>query len=103
MRIIDWSSDVCSSDLRDTAGIAAPSAPAAPTCRLQWGRRRGCGRHRRHEATSGKGWSLRSLHGARGADRNADRKSVVSGKRVSVRVEPGGCRIIQKKKRKNTK
>src|SRR3546814_3694701 len=71
MRIIDWSSDVCSSDLRDTAGIAAPSAPAAPTCRLQWGRRRGCGRHRRHEATSGTGWSLRSLHGARGADRNA--------------------------------
>src|SRR3546814_13751311 len=43
----------------------------SPTCRLQWGRRRGCGRHRRHEATSGTGWSLRSLHGARGADRNA--------------------------------
>src|SRR3546814_14503522 len=29
-----------------------------------------------------------------------DRKSVVQGKRVSVRVDLGGCRIIKKKKKK---
>src|SRR3546814_16951525 len=32
-----------------------------------------------------------------GAERIVDRKSVVSGKRVSVRVDLGGRRIIQKK------
>src|SRR3546814_13475251 len=32
-----------------------------------------------------------------------DRKSVVSGKSVSVRVDSGGRRIIKKKKRKKTK
>src|SRR3546814_5047397 len=31
-----------------------------------------------------------------------DRKSVVEGKRVSVRVDIGGTRIIQKKKHQNT-
>src|SRR3546814_11363700 len=33
----------------------------------------------------------------------ADRKSVVSGKSVSVRVDPGGGRIIKKKKQKQNK
>src|SRR3546814_14749865 len=37
---------------------------------------------------------LATAHAAR------DRKSVVSGKRVSVRVDPGGRRIIKKKKHK---
>src|SRR3546814_17653428 len=32
-----------------------------------------------------------------------DRKSVVSGKSVSVRVDLGGCRIIKKNKKKETK
>src|SRR3546814_19423866 len=31
----------------------------------------------------------------------ADRKSGVSGKSVSVRVDPGGRRVIKKKKKKN--
>src|SRR3546814_16156753 len=31
----------------------------------------------------------------------ADRQSVVEGKRVSVRVDLGGCRIIKKKNNKN--
>src|SRR3546814_17584457 len=31
----------------------------------------------------------------------ADRKSVVSGTRVAVRLEPGGRRILKKKKKKN--
>src|SRR3546814_12580057 len=38
------------------------------------------------------GWQLRALR------RRADRKSVVEGKSVSVRVDVGGRRIIKKKK-----
>src|SRR3546814_11304969 len=34
-------------------------------------------------------------------DRHIDRKSVVEGKSVSVRVDLGGRRIIKKKKKKN--
>src|SRR3546814_21155280 len=68
MRISDWSSDVCSSDLptrRDQ-----PSRPAR-------------GRAGRPAPTP---------------RRAADRKSVVEGKSVSVRVDLGGRRIIKKKK-----
>src|SRR3546814_11430437 len=35
-------------------------------------------------------------------DGRADRQSVVEGKRVSVRVDLGGCRLIKKKKEKAT-
>src|SRR3546814_12028782 len=38
-----------------------------------------------------------------GSPRGLDRKSVVSGTSVSVRVDPGGCRILKKKKKKITK
>src|SRR3546814_18392799 len=72
MRISDWSSDVCSSDLLQGAGGArAADASAA--------------------------FDRRALAHAR-ADRRGDRKSVVLGKRVSVRVDRGGRRIIKKKK-----
>src|SRR3546814_11271921 len=37
------------------------------------------------------------------ANKNSDRKSVVYGKSVSVRVDLGGRRIIKKKKKKNIK
>src|SRR3546814_18347963 len=37
------------------------------------------------------------------AEQQADRKSVVEGKSVSVRVDLGGRRIIKKKKHKNEK
>src|SRR3546814_1758411 len=37
-----------------------------------------------------------------GGPRPQDRKSVVSGKSVSVRVDLGGCRNIKKKKKKST-
>src|SRR3546814_15694478 len=80
MRISDWSSDVCSSDLGGGGAIAALS-------RCLW---------RRY-------WvSLAAGHGHR-QDRlqprrlRQDRKSVVSGKSVSVRVDLGGRRIIKKK------
>src|SRR3546814_12414010 len=39
--------------------------------------------------------------GDRAAEQVAERKSVVEGKRVSVRVDPGGRRIIKKKNKNN--
>src|SRR3546814_19603955 len=70
MRISDWSSDVCSSDLsRQDESIFRQGADPVALCRRL--------------AIS------RSSYGA-------DRKSVVAGKSVSVRVGLGGRRIIQK-------
>src|SRR3546814_20043814 len=99
MRISDWSSDVCSSDLLSSE-LHAAAAPAA--------------------ARSDAGGRTRLMTPVRGARRRcaplfltllalggtpapsvlaapADRKSVVSGKSVSVRVDLGGRRSIKKK------
>src|SRR3546814_18218129 len=95
MRISDWSSDVCSSDLgrRPPRQITVHAHPAAS--RAHHGQTR-CDRHATQTHHS-----LTPL-----ADRTAppppardtrDRKSVVSGKSVSVRVDLGGRRIIKKK------
>src|SRR3546814_5392867 len=86
MRISDWSSDVCSSDLPTGSRRCRPSvfrrspSPAAPMSanrasltRLQGGRRLPAYRTRPV----------------------GDRKSVVEGKRVSVLVDLGGRRIIK--------
>src|SRR3546814_1323841 len=101
LRISDWSSDVCSSDLPPADGgtearvrregrSAGPGLLGPP-----WlGFRRDGGKR------------LRQEHGAEGHDRSAaagrrkrpDRKSVVKGKSVSVRVDLGGRRIITKKR-----
>src|SRR3546814_17730755 len=77
MRISDWSSDVCSSDLRQDALDRAvePRRVAAG----EIGARGAVVRHEERVADEG------------------DRKSVVSGKSVSVRVDLGGRRIIKKK------
>src|SRR3546814_15830512 len=69
MRISDWSSDVCSSDL-GRGGVVRAGDMA---CSSASPRRR----------------AVRAP--------SADRKSVVQGKSVSVRVELGGRRIIKKK------
>src|SRR3546814_3349615 len=74
MRISDWSSDVCSSDLDRQQLFAQQQADDRighqPQPRLMW---IGAGEQRR------------------------DRKSVVSGMSVSVRVDLGGLRIITNK------
>src|SRR3546814_18225064 len=89
MRISDWSSDVCSSDLqgrRRAVGLAQilHQHQRSPI------RRRGQQRHDNNRQES----HWRAEHAGRNG---LDRKSVVEGKSVSVRVDLGGRRIIKKK------
>src|SRR3546814_14890167 len=113
MRISDWSSDVCSSYLpgaccdgyaflpaaylsclsskpefmNKDAGIASATLKGRPLART-------CPCVNRHRQPFNAGiWD----------NRKSDRKSVVSGKSVSVRVDLGGRRTIQKKKQRQTK
>src|SRR3546814_17862707 len=104
MRISDWSSDVCSSDLlrladgslrtihpahivMATSQIGTPNVPTIPTL----------------ERFSGQVMhSSRFKRGSEWADRNVlvlgtDRKRVVEGKSVSVSVDLGGRSIIKTK------
>src|SRR3546814_1979619 len=82
MRISDWSSDVCSSDLADMNGGGGEPAVGLGMCAWR---------------------ELRPVHAECApfmVDQAArDRKRVVSGKSVSVRVDLGGRRIIKKKKK----
>src|SRR3546814_12498524 len=92
MRISDWSSDVCSSDLLmptdDSVCYVLPNfAPGLRTWIVRMCatllQRRSKERHQIHRQSS-------SCY--------RDRKSVVWGKSVSVRVDLGGRRIIKKTK-----
>src|SRR3546814_18735963 len=98
MRISDWSSDVCSSDLvRRWPG--APGQPVAAAGDAGGaGRPVGGGQHGlwRPRQTLCAGDLRRAF--LRGA-----RKSVVSGKSVSVRVYLGGRRILKQKRTISTK
>src|SRR3546814_17657460 len=89
MRISDWSSDVCSSDLH---------RPIA----------RGVGGHVEHVLNAVDLLLERGGHGRRhslgigpgvGGPQHEDRKSVVQGKSVSVRVDLGGSRLLKKKRK----
>src|SRR3546814_17648989 len=102
MRISDWSSDVCSSDLRRAGG----NGGGGGDCAFRVGGRlagRGGGAQMGRAAQllprPRAGLWLRSggagIFLVRRAGR--DRKRVVSGKSVSVRVDLGGRRIIKKK------
>src|SRR3546814_11572611 len=103
MRISDWSSDVCSSDLRPLAprGRRAAAAMGAylrterliPDFAL-------CSTARRARETFV--LAAAELDGDVPVRflRELDRKRVVEGKGVSVRVDFGGRRIIKKKKTK---
>src|SRR3546814_12379383 len=104
MRISDWSSDVCSSDLLG-GGLGLRRLIAA---------RKGLDRrferaHAEHldidrelfdqplEIEIGAARAGQQHAAKRGHPYLVDRKSVVSGKSVSVRVDLGGPRIIKKK------
>src|SRR3546814_15992934 len=107
MRISDWSSDVCSSDLMffitDTGsggfiatmsiGMAIsytlPAIFLAAVVALQY-----IDIRIRRE-----GLDVQLMHAAETAARE-DRKGVVSGQSVAVRVDPGGRRRLQNKQQK---
>src|SRR3546814_14930170 len=101
MRISDWSSDVCSSDL---AGVRAGQGDGDVEFRAgQVGRVEA---EPGREAGEGAGEHFAVVLGGecqRGAGRlhvvggARDRKSVVYGKSVAVRVDLGGGRTIKKK------
>src|SRR3546814_8004743 len=93
MRISDWSSDVCSSDLPPKMGLLYPQSPKLPMFRMpsllvKPLKQLHCPSFRLH--------SPRPLH-SKYSFVPLDRKSVVSGKSVSVRVALGGRSIIKKK------
>src|SRR3546814_11679402 len=91
MRISDWSSDVCSSDLPGDRVHRVEHAFAVLQQVTQ-----AVAAHRFIEIGPG---AVLAGQKARGeAVIGGDRKSVVSGKSVSVRVDLGGRRIIKKKK-----
>src|SRR3546814_19876011 len=108
MRISDWSSDVCSSDL---GARTVQHALTVGTALLSGARQREVGRARtpRHGGVRTLKIALHEVplwlppvpsagDAADGTDATGgDRKSVVKGKRVSVRVDLGGRRIIKKK------
>src|SRR3546814_21121706 len=96
MRISDWSSDVCSSDLlcrRWTGGLARPGAVVGG---LRIGRPTAQRAGHPQSRTAGRG-VVCSRRPGRSAEPAPDRKSVVEGKSVSLRVDRGGRRIIKKK------
>src|SRR3546814_20190651 len=101
LRISDWSSDVCSSDLW-------PQPATGPCIRRLSDRK--SRQNRRVQRLLRRGWWIwraARWHGPAHCQRlsthppeRRDRKSVVSGKSVSVRVDIGGRRIIKKKRKK---
>src|SRR3546814_17190735 len=113
MRISDWSSDVCSSDLlsdryllqsrprrcidetrrghRDVALVSGDPPAFARPARLYSRDRKGS-----RDAADRTG-------GIGRPDSEIDRKNVVEGKSVSVRVDLGGRRLIKKKTKKKKK
>src|SRR3546814_18028822 len=94
MRISDWSSDVCSSDLVAFSDFARLSQSNTFTGANQ----NVSGTSARWTATDGGVTARLMAESSSSAVEVGDRKSVVSGKSVSVRVDLGGGRIIKKKK-----
>src|SRR3546814_11500876 len=94
MRISDWSSDVCSSDLATLRGEAI--VRVANMFGVTAGAMKGVTRHA--PVVAARKYFMREMHDAGLSSGTIDRKSVVSGKSVSVRVDLGGRRIIKKKK-----
>src|SRR3546814_15749728 len=116
MRISDWISDVCSSDLAPVAVDVIGNMEEV----IWYSHRSGWGHLYRYDARTGRmlnaitqgDWLVRDLidvdanrgrvlFTASGREGGKDRKSVVSGKRVSVRVDLGGRRNSKKKTEKS--
>src|SRR3546814_11297463 len=100
MRISDWSSDVCSSDLHAQICGHWPEDAAAPLddqCPAGQGVIRDWNHHGYVQTERNVRFLADDIVSAwKQIGDGKDRKSVVSGKSVSVRVDLGGCRIIKK-------
>src|SRR3546814_16622784 len=110
MRISDWSSDVCSSDL-DREGMIKMPLNLDPRQGTDWRATLNAALDRlnslareaeRLRADTGRHIRPILLVQVARTGRE-DRKSVASGKSVSVRVDLGGGRVIQKKNNKTKK
>src|SRR3546814_16286321 len=107
MRISDWSSDVCSSDLYVSWDDFSERASAEEIA----GFVRAVGEVARDQGLVAPGYRLLANAGLDSHQEIAhlhvhifaDRKSVVSGQSGSVRVDPGGRRILTKNKNAQTK
>src|SRR3546814_14216412 len=110
MRISDWSSDVCSSDLLRQSFEDAKASTGAEEIESAFDEARRDARSIGAEPDSGSRTvdagtapQLRDAPVAAPESYEEDRKSVVSGKGVSVRLDLGGRRLLQKKQKNNTK
>src|SRR3546814_13013640 len=100
MRISDWSSDVCSSDLSVSEGFGnsfiaprlAGFVAAHPEIEIDLVSSSGFLNPSRREADM----AVLLARPRKGPLRTRDRKSVVQGTSVSVRVDFGGPRLIKK-------
>src|SRR3546814_11324929 len=106
MRISDWSSDVCSSDLNSNSTLPSrkQESPKNGSARLSSRTAQDQSDGHPHPANQESGdWrrNRSTREDSHSPWARTDRKSVVKGKRVSVRVDIGGRRIIKKKKNKN--
>src|SRR3546814_13397689 len=114
MRISDWSSDVCSSDLDGGEATMRRTSKSDPHRRLLRALLEMAGPETEPIGSSSRSWASVTFTGAQHefelflmgkdahdrANKLADRKSVVKGKSVEVRVDLGVRRIIKKKKNK---
>src|SRR3546814_6314125 len=104
LRISDWSSDVCSSDLFELALSGGDLdlrhyTPFRADLKAAKSQLKGSGSF---DSTGGTGVSPSFVPGTVTGTASA-RKSVVSGKSVAVRVDPGGRRISNNTKHGNTR
>src|SRR3546814_19935288 len=103
MRISDWSSDVCSSDLCLGYGASINGTQcldtSLPGLHIDLFHTLCCPDQPQKSFRLAQGVASFHQFQPRGCF-VIDRKSVVSGKSVSVRVDLGGRRIIKKKKKK---
>src|SRR3546814_15143148 len=111
MRISDWSSDVCSSDLLSCHGTLPRCRPPFQHLEGRHTEGRSLGTRRQDEGDpTDRAWAIAafSISGTKGLDmtKAGSTRSPVSrseerrvGKAVSVRVDLGGRRIIKQKKK----
>src|SRR3546814_19830857 len=97
MRISDWSSDVCSSDLADLVGRTGQSLTEIVTAIKKVSDIVAEIAAASREQATGLD-QVNTAVGSMDEMTQRDRKSVVEGKSVSVRVDLGGRRRIKKKK-----